>query len=223
MARNAAVRKAAKAIRRKAVVAAKRHAEVAAGSLGGRVRTGATQPILQCLVSDRLFDLGIGVVVLTRGVSREYQHVGVFMLDTFCLGVKDGFFRNMDREQADFILQSMQSSDPVSPIPPAEARKLLRDLTAWASRNGFPPHKDYAVIETLFGGVAPAETDYTPRFGHGGEVLYVPGPTESPTEVRRRLKTVRSRFGDASADRGILALASAFADDLEPEMDDDED
>ena len=64
MARNPAMKKAAKAAKRKAVVAAKRKMEIAAGSLGGRVGEAARQPVLQCLVSENLFGNGMGTITL---------------------------------------------------------------------------------------------------------------------------------------------------------------
>ena len=132
MARNPAVKKAAKAAKRKAVVAAKRKMEIAANSLGGRIREAARQPILQCLVSEDLFKNGMGVVTLVRGVSREQQHIGIFMLDTFCLGVKDSHFRTADRQEAEYILDAQHQADAAVPIAPEEARKLLHDAVAWA-------------------------------------------------------------------------------------------
>jgi hypothetical protein len=219
MARNPAAQKAAKAIRRKAIVAAKRGVEATTNSPNGQIRQAARLPILECLVSDDLFVCGMGVVTLIRGASRADQHVACFMVDSFCLGVKDIFFRSMDRQASEHILEAMQLTDPASPIAPAEARKLLRDMVAWAGDNGFPPHADYARLELLFGDVAAAETDFTPRFGYDGKVLYVPGPMETPAEVRRRMRMVRSRLGDAVADQSLLAVASALDCDMDLTVD----
>jgi hypothetical protein len=195
MARNPAVKKAAKAAKRKIVVAAKRKMELAASSLGGRVREAARQPILQCLVSENLFKNGIGTVTLVRGVSREQQHIGVFMLDTFCLGVKDTYFRTADRQEAEYVLEAQNQADPIGPIAAGEARKLLQDAVAWAAGNGFVAPEEYASVERLFGDVVPAGTDYTARLGHEGKVFYVPGPSESSADIRRRTRLVQSRFG----------------------------
>ena len=195
MARNPAMKKAAKAAKRKAVVAAKRKMEIAASSLGGRVGEAARRPILQCLVSENLFKNGIGTVTLVRGVSRELQHIGIFMLDTFCLGVKDTYFRTVDRQEAEYILEAQHQADAATPIAPEEARKLLQDLVAWAVGNGFAAPEEYAPIARLFGDIVPAGTDYTARFGHEGKVFYVPGPSESPADIRRRTRFVQSRFG----------------------------
>lgn len=222
MARNQAARKAAKATRRKAVVTARRKIEGNANGLGGQVRQAARLPILDCLVSDGLFDSGMGVVTLIRGASRAYQHAAFFLVDSFCLGVKDAYFRNGDRQEVERLLDMMQVSDPASAIAPAEARKLLRDLVAWAGDNGFPPHADYARLEPLFGDVAAAETDYMPRFGLQGEAIYVPGPKETQAQIRRRLQTVQSRLGEAAAVRSLLAVASIVAGDTELAMDVDD-
>lgn len=222
MARNQAVRKAAKAAKRKAVVAAKRKQEIAANSPAARIRDAARMPVLKCLISAGLFKSGAGVAVLVRGVSREEQHIGCFMLDTFCLGVKDAFFQTLVREEADFMLDALESADPVEVVEPGELRKLLHDLVAWAEGNGLPPHTEYARMEALFGDVVPAGHDNMPKFGYEGRVLYVPGPTESPMEVRRRMELVRARCGDAAAVTGLLALAGMFAEEdddfLEPEL-----
>jgi hypothetical protein len=218
MARNLAVKKAAKAAKRKAVVAAKRKMEIAASSLGGRIREAAWQPILQCLVSDDLFKNGIGTITLVRGVSREQQHIAVFMLDTFCLGVKDTHFRTADRQEAEYILETQHRTDAIGPIAPEEARRLLHDLVAWAAGNGFIAPEQYAPLERLFGAVVPAGTDYTARFGYQGKVLYVPGPSESPADIRRRIRFVRSHIGEAAIG-SIFDLQDDGRDDFDDEHD----
>ena len=196
MARNEAMRKAAKAAKRKAVVAEKRKQDHGANSLSGRIRENAGLPILQCLISDQLFEAGMGSLVLMRGLSVDYTCSAVFLLDTFCLGVKNTDFGMMDRDQTERYLEIIDDSDPHSPIAPEEGRKLLRDLAAWSEGNGFPQYKDYAALEKLFGTVVPAETDYTPRFGKDGKVLYIPGPTDTPALIRRRMAILRERHGD---------------------------
>jgi hypothetical protein len=221
MARNPAVRKAAKAAKRKAVVAAKRKQEIAANSPAARIREAARMPVMKCLVSSGLFHSGAGVAVLVRGVSREEQHIASFMLDTFCLGVKDVYFRTVGREEAEYMLETLDGADPIEAVEPGEMRKLLHDLVAWAGGNGFPPHVDYAWVEALFGDVVPADHDTTPEFGYEGKVLYMPGPFESPAEVRRRRELVRAHCGNTAADMGLLALAPVFADEDDDFLEDE--
>lgn len=217
MAHNPAVRKAMKAAKRKAIVAEKRKLERSTNSLSGRIAEAAAQPVLHCVVSDGLFEFGIGTVVLVRGLSPEYQQIAIFLLDTYCLGVKDVVFRAMDRAAAEAMLEHVSTSEPKSPMEPAEARKLLRDLAAWSEANGFPPHKDYAALERIFGGIAPAETDWTPRFGQDGKIFYVAGPNDTPAQIRQRLAIVRARSGD------FMVPATTFVPADDDAYDDDDD
>jgi hypothetical protein len=215
MAKNIAARRAAKQAKRKAVVAAKRKAEVAGHSTPGQVRAGAHLPIQQCLVSDGLFENGMGMVLLARGSTSAVMQVAVFMVDTFCLGVKDVTWHSADREGMQALLNMATSGDLASPVEPGEARKLLHDVVAWAKDNGFAPHEDYAAVEKLFGDVVPSATDYRPRFGRDGKVLYIPGPSESPSDVRRRMRIINERFGKEAAAASTGAILAGMLDDEE--------
>jgi hypothetical protein len=224
MAQNVAARQAAKQAKRKAVVAAKRKAEFAEHSMMGQIRAGAHLPIQHCLMSDGLFEAGMGMVLLARGSTSAVMQVAVFMVDTFCLGVKDVHWRSADREETESLLDFMTSSDPASPVEPGEARKLLHDVVAWAEGNGFAAHEDYGVVEKLFGNVVVSDTDYRPRFGREGQVLYIPGPSESPSDVRRRIRIIETRFGKdavrASVGATIEGIQSLLEDvDIDVDID----
>src|SRR3984893_15960799 len=93
MASNMAAKRAAKANRRKAIVAEKRKAEMFADSLAERVRRAARVPIQYCLLTDGLFGLGIGTMILARGVTADALSVAIFLVDVHCLGIKDVMFR----------------------------------------------------------------------------------------------------------------------------------
>ena len=80
------------------------------------------------------------------------------------------------------------------------ARKLLRDLRIWAESIGFSPAEDFEVVERLFGDVSPDSCDQTFQFGRDGKPFYVPGPSESPMQIRRRMEQIRARFGEQGVD-----------------------
>jgi hypothetical protein len=206
MASNIAARRAAKAIRRKAVVAEKRKAELQAGSLAGRISQAASAPIRHCLISDGWTESGMATLILTRGVSTAHLAMGTFLLDTFCLGIKDVLFRSIDADEFDALLDAMDLAAPISPVDPAYGRKLLRDLAAWATSIGFPPHRNFVTVERLFGTVNANECTAEFQFGRDGKPVYMPGPSESPKQVRRRLEQLEERFGDAGS--GLLLEGS---------------
>lgn len=213
MAQTPAVRKAARAAKRKAEATARQAQAMAANSQSGRVREGAALPIRDCMVSAGLFENGMGAVYLSRGASTARQFIALFMVDSFALGVKELSFRVAERDEAEFLLDAVNTADALTPTPPEEARKLLRDVVAWANGSGFAPPKTFAAIEALFGDVVPAETDYAARCGKEGKVLYIPGPSETPAQIKRRMKHVEQRFGIDAALTTLAMVTEALKDE----------
>jgi hypothetical protein len=173
MAQNIAVRRAAKAQRRKAIVAQKRKAEIDTNSTAGQVRLASTVPIQYCLLSEGLFGTGMGMLVVARGATPYNVTMATFLLDTFALGVKDVFLRSLGGQDFAAHMDRMSLLTPMSEVDPAYARKLLRDLTAWSYRQGFNPHPGYAKIEPIFGTTDPDGCDAAFEFGDGGKPLVI--------------------------------------------------
>jgi len=48
-----------------------------------------------------LFQTGMGVVMIIRHKSGGRLEAGVFLLDTYCLGVKNAFFSQMHESEFD--------------------------------------------------------------------------------------------------------------------------
>jgi hypothetical protein len=192
MAPNMAMKRAAKANRRKTVVAEKRKSELTGGSLAGQVARAAQVPIQHCLLSGDLRDSGMATLILARGVAPHHLMVGGFLIDAWCLGVKDSFFRTAGAESFGDLIANMAMTAPVEDVDPAYARKLLRDVTAWASSNGFAPHRDFAAVEKLFGDVDADSSDAAFTFGRDGKVTYISGPNDSPAQARFGIGAVKA-------------------------------
>jgi hypothetical protein len=200
MASNIALRRAAKANRRKAIVAEKRKSELLAATLPEKVRRAASMPIQYCLVSGGLFDLGLGTVILARGSTADHLTMGIFLVDVFCLGIKDVAFKSMAGADFEEYTAVAGASEPSVRVDPGYARKLLRDVAVWAQFVGFAPPQDFAVVERIFGDVSADTCDVAFQFGRDGKPFYMPGPSESPTQVRRRMEQLRARFGEEAVD-----------------------
>ncbi len=198
MASNIAHRRAAKALRRKALVAAKRRAENGGASLplSQRVRGFAASPIQRCLMHEGLLERGSGVVILIRAVGAGELAMASFLVDTFCLGVKDAFFRTITPWDLEDCLDDAAVATPLVAVEPSFARKLVGDATRYAAGLGLTPHPDFAATEALFGDVRADDCDVTFHFGRDGRPLYIVGPTESPTQIRARLAQLRRQLGD---------------------------
>ncbi len=195
MASNLAARRAAKANRRKAVVAGKRKAELMSGSLAAQVNAAASQPICACLISDGWTETGMASLFLARGVGNNRLGLAMFLLDTYCLGIKDVALQSLNADQWGDFLDASESALPLSPIDPAFARKLLRDLAAWSASMGFAPHPDFATVERLFGTVSADTCSAEFRFGREGKPFYIQGPSDTPAQARQYLAQVSRATG----------------------------
>ena len=196
MATNMALKRARKAQRRKRVLAERRRAEALDASLSGRALRAARMPIQHCLLTESLFDIGMGTLVLARGVTPRHVSFGSFLIDVFCLGIKDVTFESVEGEAFEMFMDAMDAASPMAPADPSYARKLLRDLAAWSQSMGFAPHRDFAAVEQIFGDVNADASDALLRFGRDGRPFYIPGPNDTPSLVRRRIEHLKEHLGN---------------------------
>ncbi len=197
---NLAARRGAKANRRKAIVAQKRRAAAVGETLAAQVARAATGPIKCCLLTESLLETGTGTLLFARGPTLGQVAVLVLLLDTFCLGVKDVVFRAVEGRQLAAYLDTVSAAAPMIPVEPSYARKLARDLVRWSGLLGFQPHPDFTTVERLFGEVDPLACETAFEFGQGGKPLYMPGPSDSPMLVRRRMDQLSRQLGPAGFD-----------------------
>jgi hypothetical protein len=212
-----AQRRHAKATKRKKILEQRHRLEAqdAGGGLAREVRRAAAAPLHACLLQQSVLQSGVGMVFLSRKIAARDLALGGFLVDAYCLGVKDAMYRELDEGEMDELLEEASATAPLTPVDPPYARKLLRDAAAYARSLGLPPHADYAMVEPLFGDVAADACDVEFQFGHEGRPFYVPGPTESPTQIRRRIDRLRRRLGDDGFDFGLPEDAFETPNELE--------
>jgi len=196
MAVNMAQKRAKKAQKRKLVVTEKRRAEAVANSLPARVLRAAEAPIQYCFLGESLFEIGMGTLVLARGFSRDYLTIGSFLLDSYCLGIKNVMFDPISGEKFEDYMEAMGAAEPMIDIDPAAARKLLRDLAGWSQSIGFAPHRDFAAVERMFGDVSADASDAIFQFGRDGKPVYIPGPNDSAYLIQQKVEQLQKQLGD---------------------------
>jgi len=144
-------------------------------------------------------DDGTGGLVTTL-VARRRRHrravtVCVYLLDVYCLGVKNAMGPdNMDdqalRRLTDHVFSGYHTPPVRAPI------ELVRDLVLGAAEYarglGFTPHPDFEQARTHLGpwtGPSPI------TFGRDGKPTYISGPYDDPTYVLRSLRRAVGRKG----------------------------
>jgi len=225
-----AQKRAAKAARRKKLLTERRKAVVAESqmSLATRIRRTAGAPIHSCLISEALVEIGQGYLLLARKAADGRMAVATFLLDLYCLGVKDVILRMDEASEMERFIKVLGAAQPMIAIEPTRARKLLHDLVAWSRSIGLAPHPDYAAAEPLFGDI-PADSgdDGSFPFGQDGKPFLMPGPGDTPARIRKWIEALRRAVGDggfdymlgAEGDDGFGEEDIDPDDDFDPEID----
>src|SRR5271165_4972865 len=148
--------------------------------------------------SANLFDSGCGYLVVSRFRADGRVEAGFFLLDVFCLGVKDaGFHRfNSNADYQESLIDRLFPDGKPVRMTPAAGRKLAEDAISYARGLGFSPGADYKKASRVFGGITTANCDEQFVFGQNDKPLYIQGPSDSPACVERILRVLEARCGE---------------------------
>lgn len=181
--------------KRQQLVQAERRAAPAASGPAGY----AHLPVHECLIPGALFEVGIGDVVFARRLPGGRIAASLFLVDVFCLGVKNAFFACLDEVEYEEKLKAGLVHNPTQggavPTHPACVRKLVEGAVQYAAGPGFSPHRDYRAASKLFGNVDAEACPTRFEYGHNGMPLYIRGPHESLSRAKRIVEQLHKRCG----------------------------
>ncbi len=149
-------------------------------SMGLAERLGRFEsaPVLACLITTSIEDEGIGNLLISRRAASGEVAVASFLIDRYCLGVKDCFGEIPAPGEYGELLENFRAQD-VRSIDPASAKRLIEDVVAFASSFGISPHSDFRRAFPIFNGIDSAQAKETFEMGKDGKPFYIPGPYES--------------------------------------------
>jgi hypothetical protein len=215
--------------KRKAKALANRRAKPGKSSFLQRVALGlefelaARGPIHECYVNENLitpgYDRGMGTVIVSRLASGGMVAVGVYLLDVFCLGVKDSFARLLTREEYLQLLFQTRMHEPMEKVEPAVAKRLIEDAIAYARSIGFEPHPDFRPAQKLLEDIDGSACTMEFAFGDRGKPHFISGPHDSLARIRQVSDTLERTCGKENYNMTIL-LGDPFGDG---DFDDDDD
>lgn len=181
-------------------------------------------PVVDALVPTKIFDLGIGNVWLSRKLPNGLIAVGGFLVDVYCLGIKDTIRKTVDPDEYGLLLAAIRQSseETYETKAPAYIRKLVEQAAAYAQSLGFDPRPDYDKTKAIFGNLLADECGDVFAFGSNGKPYYVCGPNDSPAFQNRVVKTLEASCGPDGYEY-MTRLPGIFDDDDDFSFDDDED
>jgi hypothetical protein len=180
------------------------------------IRTKARNlPIAECFITPNWQEVGEANVIVARKHTNGNYTIGVYLIDLYCLGVKNAYyFFNIDESKYKDIVEH-KSSD-FQPITYNEVHNLIYGALAYAEDLGFNPHKDFGVAQYIL----EEDTDEIPlieyEFGKDGEPLLI---AKTQAELNKYLPTLKKAVGEDA--KFIVAIDDDFDDDDEYDDDDE--
>lgn len=168
---------------------------------------------------DSIFEDGIGDVIVCRYKSGGWVEAGVFLVNVWCLGVKDAFFEACTEEEFQHILTKFFPDGVPQPKPACEGRKLVEGALHYAKTLGFSPHPDYKKGARVFGGINASDCPSDFIFGRDGRPLYIQGPHDDKEKAERIISTLTNKLGQ----KGFDFILHEDGDLFDSETDDSED
>ena len=165
-----------------------------------KVLLRSKSPIMECIMGESLKSRGIGPVIIARRVSTGEILLSNFLVDRYCLGVKDCFAKFVYPSQYQEMLDGMTARGrEFMRIDAPSARRLVEDAVEFAGRYDLKPHPDYRTAKLIFGDIDASAGRQLVEMGKDGKPFYVSGPFES----ERDSMEIMSKLGAATGQGGF--------------------
>ena len=165
----------------------------------------------KCYINDSLQSVGEGLVIVTRK-RGPYYCMAAYLVDAYCLGVKDTYFDECVTEED--LVRTVKRSG-VRECAYEEAHNWIYGSIAFAEEAGIKPHKDFSLTQY----VLEEDTDDVPLidydFGRDGKHFLV---AHSEAEANLYLPLLERMLG-----KGNYDYMMALDDDDHDDYDDDDD
>jgi hypothetical protein len=179
-----------------------------------RAEAGELDPIVECLVNgscvERYFPgetpqeteanedtlEGMAVVSVARSSGFNRITVCTYLVDLWCLGVKDAMGpRQIDPGEYRVLMDMAYTGfDDVRQISLEQAQAIVFSAVEYAAKLGFSPHPDFEQTKPHLGQWS---GELKIECGRDGKPFYTSGPYDNPLKV---IKTLRESVGEGNFD-----------------------
>jgi len=170
-------------------------------------------PILHACATTDVFDLGIGNVLLSRELPNGRVALALFLVDRYCLGVKDAMWNVVTRaEYENSFLAKLNDRYEFIPYSAESTRHLVESAVDYAAQFGLAPHSDYHKAKLIFRGIDANDSADEFEYGKDGKPYFVAGPYDSPERCARILAALTEHCGEDGFDY-LMPLGSSVWED----------
>jgi len=152
-------------------------------------KIGRTLEIKEIIYAADILEIGKGHIFVTRQKRNGDIINASYLVDTYCLGVKDTFYKEMDpfeyEEMRAYIMTDSRLKMEVIDDH-NYAFNLIYGAIEYAEDLGIEPHEDFSVTEFLL--PSAEDIEYVDiEFGHNGRPLYISYLGDNKAEIFKSL------------------------------------
>ena len=177
------------------------------------MQKGRSLPIDSCWILEDWQDVGETTVLIVRRHASGKYTIGLYLVDTFCLGLKDTFYKfNVSSQEYDDLLDQISIGGNYIQVSYNEAHNLIFGAIAFAEEAGIKPSPEFALTQYLL----EEDTEDVPlieyEFGKNGKHFLV---AKNNLELNTYLPLLEKNLPEGEYD-------FIFPDELEEDEDEDE-
>lgn len=153
-------------------------------------------PIYECLINEGWEDEGFAHITVSRKHVNGNLSWGVFLVDTYCLGIKDCFYMFNEPESVyQEQMEAFQNDFEIETCDYPLAHNIIYGAEEFAGHFEFSPHKDFKVAQYILEEDDDSIEIIDIDFGKDGKPLYVSGPYDDLAKRDRILATLTRTAG----------------------------
>lgn len=158
---------------------------------------GSKGRIIECTVGDSSSHETSGMITisLVRRAGRGEVVWTCFMVDTWCLGVKDCFVKRLPLNTYLHYKTEMSDRLTIRPIAADVGHAILVGGIEYACSLGLDPHPDCRKILPIWNGIPIGELPQSWEFGRNGQPCYVVGPYDDDDKQRHIMSVLNEAIG----------------------------
>lgn len=151
-------------------------------------------PIGKCYINKDWEKEGMADILITREKKNGELVVGVYLVDTYCLGVKDSFCcHDSNPDEINEIIKTKEIAHPMEEISYVEVHNLIYGAIEFAEEAGIDPDKSFKLSQYVLDedddSIELIEYDY----GKDGKHFLIVGPDG---KEKKYLDTLKKNLGD---------------------------
>jgi hypothetical protein len=146
-------------------------------------------PLLECLINTKYKEIGLAQVFISRKQPSGKNAYALFLLDIFCLGLKDSVYSfNIDMDEYKDLTNQLFGNEPFNSIDIIEAHNLVYGTIDCAEEIGFKPHKSFAISEYILNPDLIDDGIDDIELGKDGKPMYVSGSFDNVNQIIKTLE-----------------------------------